>query len=62
VESCSDCKHLDKDKTKDDRTCCKAFPNGIPLEILFGEVSHIKKYSGQKNEIIFEKITQNVKQ
>lgn len=35
---------------------CKAFPSGIPKDILTGEFDHTKKYPKQINEIIFEQI------
>ena len=35
---------------------CKAFPKGIPDEILLGENDHSKPLKNQKNDIIFEKI------
>jgi len=54
MRSCLDCKHLEKGKTKDDRTYCKAFPEGIPFEILFGGWAHTKKHPKQKNDILFE--------
>lgn len=33
---------------------CKAFPGGIPKEILDGKFDHTKKFPGQGNEILFE--------
>lgn len=48
---CMFCKHLYLDKTRK----CKAFPDGIPEDILTGEFDHTKKYPGQKNDIVFEK-------
>ena len=35
---------------------CKAFLNGIPLPIAFGEIDHRKKIINQDNDIIFEEI------
>jgi len=35
---------------------CKAFPNGIPENILIGEFNHTKKHPEQKNNILFEPI------
>lgn len=35
---------------------CKAFPNGIPKDILTGEFDHIQKHPDQKNDILFELI------
>jgi hypothetical protein len=39
---CFDCKHSNHDST------CIAFPNGIPLEILSGEVNHFLPYKGDQ--------------
>ena len=36
---------------------CKAFPEGIPDDILTGEFDHTKKHPEQKNDILFEPIT-----
>ena len=33
---------------------CRAFPNGIPDEILSGETDHTKPLPNQKNNIVFE--------
>jgi len=35
---------------------CKAFPKKIPDEIITGMFKHDKKYKGQKNNILFEKV------
>lgn len=34
---------------------CKAFLNGIPKRITYGNVKHLKPIKEQKNNIIFEK-------
>ena len=34
---------------------CKAFPEGIPYEIAYGDNKHLKKHPDQKNDIVFEK-------
>ena len=33
---------------------CKAFPDGIPKEILIWDFEHTKKFPGQDNDILFE--------
>lgn len=33
---------------------CKAFPNGIPDEIVIGKNKHLKKFPSQKNDITFK--------
>lgn len=42
---------------------CKAFPKGIPLPILSGEIEHNKPLPqlGQKNQTIFQEITEETK-
>jgi hypothetical protein len=45
---CADCKHKDPKGRK-----CKAFPEGIPEEIVTGNFDHTKPYPGD-NDIRFE--------
>jgi len=45
---CGRCKHDRGDGT------CKAFPEGIPEEILTGDNKHEKPLYGQGNNIVFE--------
>jgi len=33
---------------------CKAFPDGIPDEILSGKDKHKEPYDGQENNLVFE--------
>ena len=44
---CFSCKHTNNNGT------CKAFPDGIPLEIVSGEVNHFQPYEGD-NGIQYE--------
>jgi len=37
---------------------CKAFPKGIPDDILTGKNDHTKKYPKQENDIVFEPINE----
>jgi hypothetical protein len=45
---CAFCKHFQQDLT------CKAFPDGIPLEIVGGTLEHLKVLPGQKGKVVFE--------
>jgi hypothetical protein len=47
--SCDLCKHLKSEKNWN----CKAYPNGIPVEILNGSVNHYEHYIGD-NGYLFE--------
>ena len=49
IGSCLTCKHFTWKKVNDTPMPsgnCKAFPNGIPIEIQFGAVSHDKPFKG----------------
>lgn len=54
------CKHYigAKDFTEiaeeDQRLICKAFPDGIPEEIIYGDNLHLIPINGQENKIVFE--------
>ena len=47
---CLNCKNFINDK----KFTCKAFPNGIPDNILFNEKKHNRKIEGQTGEYLFE--------
>ena len=49
---CLKCKHFEQLKYG---LKCKAFPNGIPDDILMG-TPHTKPTKNQKNKIVFEEI------
>jgi hypothetical protein len=34
---------------------CKAFPDGIPNEIAYGNNKHLEVFPDQKNDIVYEK-------
>ncbi len=53
---CLDCKHFDEDSF--DGFTCKAFPAGVPDEILMEGNDHTKPLPEQKNDIVFEPIEQ----
>ena len=38
---------------------CRAFPEGIPFEIAYGDNLHLKSLPGQANDILFELIKNN---
>ncbi len=40
---------------KDESPSCKAFPEGIPDEIAYGDNKHLAPIKGQKNDIVYEK-------
>lgn len=46
---CLACEHLRKPLT------CKAFPRGIPKEILSGKIDHSKPLPSQRNDIVFKR-------
>ncbi len=45
---CSVCKHFHLSHE------CGAFPNGIPNEIVSGEIDHSDLHSNQDNDLVFE--------
>jgi len=53
IPDCIGCKWIDPTK----RWCCKAFPDGIPEEILHHQADHTGPYPGD-NGIWFEPATQ----
>lgn len=52
IPICVTCIYLDKVKTGG---YCKAFPEGIPDEILNGSDRHFKPVKGQTNSIVYKK-------
>jgi hypothetical protein len=48
---CNYCKHSIFSLEK---ILCKAFPDGIPKNILIGQFQHVKPYPNQSNDIVFE--------
>jgi len=50
---CIQCKYLDEEPST---LKCKAFPDGIPEDILSNEFVHSKKYPDQSNDILFEPV------
>jgi len=43
------------DQESSENNFCKAFPDGIPEDIAYGDNLHLTKYPDQKNDIVFEK-------
>ena len=59
IGSCTTCKHFIWKKvngTTMPSGDCKAFPDGIPIEIQFGSISHDKPFKGD-NGIRYERKT-----
>jgi hypothetical protein len=50
VSQCTFCAHRSPDGTK-----CRAYPNGIPVEILFNEHDHSAAYQGD-NGILYQPV------
>lgn len=50
-EQCQDCEHFALYSPS-----CKAFPEGIPRNILDGDFDHTKIHPDQDNDILFEPI------
>lgn len=51
---CLNCKFYSADNFE--RFTCKAFPDGIPDEIIINGNKHIKPLADQDNDIVFEEI------
>jgi len=54
------CKHFigvdQPDSTEmTERVICRAYPNGIPNEIAYGEYLHLKVREDQDNKIVYDK-------
>ena len=54
--SCIGCIHNNRKPTGDHNIFCKAFPEGVPNDILAGTNPHLKVHPDQDNDIIFEPI------
>ena len=52
---CPKCRHVFSGRIR-----CKAFPEGIPEDILSGEIDHRKKFPNQENNIVFEPIRKKI--
>lgn len=53
-KQCPNCKNFHGLNT------CKAFPDGIPEEILSGQFDHSEKWPDQENNILFDPSERNV--
>lgn len=56
---CFGCKHFKFSKNTRSFKC-KAFPNKIPDEILFGDFKHDTIHPLQRNNVIFEPLYENL--
>jgi hypothetical protein len=54
MSKCFDCKHIFTG-----RLACKAFPVGIPAEIIISEVNHFEPIMGQRNDLVFTPIAKD---
>ena len=55
------CKHFEGvkwfgEEESSERNFCKAFPDGIPSEISYGNNEHLKVYPEQDNDIVYERL------
>lgn len=55
IISCPYCKNLNDELNPEGRRTCKAFPEGIPDAIVFGENHHIEPFPGD-NGIRFDPV------
>jgi len=58
--SIRECVHLlgviqDKEQEQGERVTCRAFPNGIPAVIAYGDNKHARKVKGQTGDFIYER-------
>ena len=53
-KQCLFCKHLKNRSEPDNLPACKAFPEGIPVEVWNNEKKHNKPIEGQTGEYVFE--------
>ena len=51
---CLSCKNFNPGKWG----TCKAFPEGIPHQIVSGEMEHSEPVEDQENDIVYEQITE----
>lgn len=56
---CNTCKHYGKGETDKDYHFCKAFPNGLPLDIYVDRVLHYNKIDGQTGKYVYQKSNEN---
>ncbi len=51
VHFCRFCRHLDNTI---DHPTCRAFPQGIPKELVNGQIFHNRPLLGQENDLVFK--------
>jgi hypothetical protein len=58
---CHNCKHYSEELTLEaEQSACKAFPKGIPEEVLWGDEIHDRKLPGQVGDYVQEKINEDL--
>ena len=55
-KGCRFCRHLDRNYFLTGRPSCSAFPDGIPMMILDGQIEHTQPFPEQNNQIAYEPI------
>jgi len=55
IPKCLMCRHFDRTEPDSYALRCKAFPQGIPMDIVQGEQEHVTPYPGD-NGILYEQI------
>ena len=57
MENCHTCKHLIGWSKEKQSSVCKAFPDGIPLELIYGEVFDHMEHLPGNHGIKYERLT-----
>lgn len=54
LAQCSVCQNLIE--FGDQQVRCKAFPGGVPIDVVRNSVRHTEKLEGQENDIVFQPV------